>query len=347
MDVYKTNKNKLITLFFSFLLLLISCNQSNTKDRFQWEAAMSAPKYYPVGGAKVNFGNAGNSSLTNFDNGWGHPYGTVSSAERYKKLPKEVFVSYASAIENLVYEGTVPLPYDKIKQLFEKHIKNKKKESGIIMVGMAPGGWVHVWVYFHVEDLEIGINNKIEITKFQLKGKEDLTMNEGFRNKESDYWAKYKQYWDHFGIPLEAWVKNKKEYDIYFNFGKPNTEYNITDVLFSSLDGTIYYNITNDMMMKKRKLPSDLVVAWGNKNDSLYYQSHLLMPKNFSKIIKNKKSNTIEIQLEIEEDDQYGILYLIIDHQKEKIVRFKNLYTPNNKGLGESDFSEEVEYFLE
>jgi hypothetical protein len=340
------NKNS-IYIIILISILLISCQNSdtkNTKDRFQWEAAMCAPKYYPIGGARVDFGNAGNSSLTNFDNGWGHPYGAVSSAERYKKLPKEVFISYASAVENLVYEGTVPLPYEKIKKLFEKYCKNKKTESGIIMAGMAPGGWVHVWVYFHVEDLEIGINNKIEITKYQLKGKEDLTMGEGFQDKTSDYWAKYRQYWGHFGIPLEAWAENEKEYNIYFNFNKPNPDNDI-GYQYTSRDGTFRFG--GDVSHVTSQLPSDLVLGWWSKDNSVFYDTHVLLPKNFTQIVENKKTNTIEIQLEIEEDDQYGILYLITDDQKEKIVRFKNKKVKEVKGLGKSDFSEDVEYFME
>ena len=224
-------------LIFSLTLVLHSCTNNIFNDRYQWEAAMCAPKYYPVGGARVDFGNAGNSSLTNFDNGWGHPYGAVSSAERYKKLPKEVFVSYASAVENLVYEGTVPLPQEKIKQLFKKYCKSKKTESGKIMVGMAPGGWIRIWVYFHTDN---GISDDIELLKHQLKGKEDPTIGEGFRYKKSDYWTKYKYYWKHFGIPLEAWAENEKEYDIYFNFYKPNQDYQVI-YQYSSKDGTRDY----------------------------------------------------------------------------------------------------------
>ncbi|QHI36735.1 hypothetical protein IMCC3317_21050 [Kordia antarctica] len=329
-----------ITILIS--ILFTSCQNSDSKDRFQWEAAMCAPKYYPIGGAKVNFGNAGNSSLTNFDNGWGRSYGAVSSAEKYKKLPKEVFVSYASAVENLVYEGTVPLPYEKIKQLFGKYCKNKETARGKIMVGMAPGGWIRVWVYFFTED---GITGKIEILKYQLEGKEDLTMGEGFRDKTSDYWAKYRLYWKHFGIPLETWAENEKEYDIYFNFNEPNPNYHI-GYQYTSRDGTFEFG--GDIRRVTSQLPADLVIYWrNNANDSIGYDTHVLLPKNFTKRVRKKKTNSVELQLEIEKNNEYGVLYLITNGDKEKVLRFKSKMKSRNLAVGDSDFSEEVEYFME
>ncbi len=326
----------LITVLFN------SCKTSDFKDEFQWSIEMSAPKYYPVGGAKVDFGNAGNSSLTNFDNGWKRPYGIVVG-EKYKKLPKEVFISYASAVENLVYEGTVPLPYEKIKKLFEKHCKNRGKESGKFLVGMAPGGWIRVWVYFYMEDK---ITDEIEIIKTKLQGKEDPTMGEDFLNKNSDYWSKYKYYWEHFGIPLEVWEENEKEYDIHFNFYHPNPNYDIS-FQYSSKDGTRDYGGHEDRILINAKLPADLVIFWrNNTNDSIGYDTHILLPKKFTEIVENKKTKSIEMQLEIEKNNEYGVLYLVTSNQKEKILRFKNEKVKGVKGLGQSDFSEKVEYFM-
>lgn len=77
------------------------------------------------GGVRVDFGNAGHGSLTNFDNGWGDQYGALSSGERYKEIPKEVFIHYSSCAENYTYQGTVHLPQDKLKALFQKYDPKK------------------------------------------------------------------------------------------------------------------------------------------------------------------------------------------------------------------------------
>lgn len=337
-------KQNLIYLFLAFIsFFLTSCQYDGIpKDRFDWDAAYCAPKYYPVGGARVDFGNAGMSSITNFDNGWGDEYGAVSSAEKYKKLPTEVFISYVSAAENKTFEGTVSLPYKKIEKLFNQYIKNKKTDSGRLMVGMAPGGWIRVWAYFYTDDC---LGN-IEVTKTQLKGFVDPTINEEFTNKNDPYWEKWNTYWNHFGIPYEVWENNEKEYNLFFNFNKFNENFFVTDVLFSSLDGTVYNHLTNDKIINNIKLPSDIVIAWGKKNDTIYYDSHILLPKNFSKYVESKKTKNVELLLEIEKNEKYGVLYIITNKNKEKILRFKNLISLVDTYRGESDFSKEVEYFI-
>jgi hypothetical protein len=318
-------------------LFVISCGKEKKTDeilttKFGWEPGISAPKYYPVGDVKVDFGNAGHGSLTNFDNGWGNEYGSVVSGDQFKDIPKEVYIHYISAVDNLQYNGKVQLPQKKILDLFQKHNKN----FAHLVVGMAPGGWIRVWF--------TTIDEQIELAKARLKGAEDNTIGEGFRYKKSEYWRKYKDYWQHHGIPYEAWANNEREYDIIFDFDKPNPKNEVTDPQYSSLDGTLYYRTPIDSLLK-RKLPADLVAVWKSKNSDIYYDTHVTFPKNFSKIIENRKLNKVVLSLQIEDDDQHGIFYLIGDKGKEKLLRFKT-YPSKDKVLGNSDFSEEVEYFI-
>ncbi|OPC54759.1 DUF2931 family protein [Elizabethkingia anophelis] len=143
-------------LMISLGSLLLSCS----KTKYEWEPGISAPKYYPVGGVRVDFGNAGHGSLTNFDNGWGDQYGALSSGERYKEIPKEVFIHYSSCAENYTYQGTVHLPQDKLKALFQKY--DPKKDSYVkLVVGMATGGWIRVWF--------TTLHQQIEVAKARLK----------------------------------------------------------------------------------------------------------------------------------------------------------------------------------
>jgi hypothetical protein len=331
---------------FSLLLLLLfiflaSCN-TIPEDKFWWEAGISAPKYYPIGGVKVNLEYAGYSSLTNLDNGWGYSYGAIGSSEKYKKLPTTATIEYGSAVDNLVYKGTIALPYDKILALFKKYCVDKEKDKGELIVGMAPGGWIRVW--FHSLNIKNTYeHNNIEIAKAQIKGEVDPTVNPEFINKTEPYWDKYKTYWNHFGAPLEVWAENEKEYDIYFNLSKPNPKYRVF-AGYSSLDGTSYLGDYHDMA-STGKLPADLVISWNSKSDSLGYDSHILMPTNFRKFVKTKKTKKIEIVLEIEQDEQFGILYLITTKNKEKILRFKSKKA-NNFSLGNSNICDNVEYFI-
>lgn len=311
--------------------LLLSCQ----KNKYPWEPGISAPKYYPVGDVKINFGNAGHGSLTNFDNGWGNEYGGVVSGEKFKDIPKDVYIHYISAAENLQYNGKVQLPQEKIARLFQEYNINNKNSAHLV-VGMAPGGWIRVWF--------TTIDKQIEVAKAKLKGTRDNSLGEGFRYKKSEYWKKYKDYWQHHGIPYEAWANNEKEYDMYFDFNKPNPKNEVTDPQYSSLDGTLYYRTPIDSLLK-RKLPADLVAVWKSKNSNVYYDTHVTFPKNFSKIIEDRKLKKVVITLEIENDDQHGILYLTSNNKKEKLLRFKT-YPSKDKILGNSDFSKEIEYFI-
>ncbi|WP_449399892.1 hypothetical protein [Chryseobacterium wanjuense] len=72
-------------MIFLLSLTVSSCQ----KNKFQWQPGISAPKYYPIGDVKVNFGNAGHGSLTNFDNGWGNEYGGVVSGVNIKRYLKK------------------------------------------------------------------------------------------------------------------------------------------------------------------------------------------------------------------------------------------------------------------
>ena len=194
----KTMKNLFILLILVFLFS--SCNNI-PKNKFWWEAGISAPKYYLIGGAKVDLEYAGYGTLANIDNGWGDNYGAIGSIEKYKDLPKNAHIEYCSAVENLIFEGTVALPYDKILALFKKYCPDKENDTAVLIVGMAPGGWIRVW-FQSLNVLER--YHIIEITKAQLKGKQDLTLNPEFINKTQPYWDNYKTYWNHFGIPLEV-----------------------------------------------------------------------------------------------------------------------------------------------
>jgi hypothetical protein len=49
--------------------------------------------------------------------------------------------------------------------------------------------------------------------------------------------------------------------------------------------------------------------------------------------------------LEIENNQEYGVLYLITKNSKDKILRFKN-ETAINGSLGDSNFCENIEYFI-
>ena len=311
-------------------MLVSSCHKK--PKRYSWEPGISAPKYYPVAGT-VDFGNAGNGSNTSFANGWGDDYGYVVG-DKYKEIPKKVYIDYYSVVDGKGFHGEVPLPEEKLKALFE----NSTEDSFIrLIVGMAPGGWIRVWF--------ANFNDETEIAKAQLKGYEDDSVGEGLKTKNFETWGSTYIYWQHHGIPYEAWAENEKEYDIYFDFSKPNhrkVEYN--DV---SADGTYGYG---DGIGERfdHKLPVEIALSWvGKPQKQDVYCSKVLMPKNFKNYIEKKGLKSFRLRLEIEDNQEYAVLYFVSDKEKEKILRFRNKKpTAEEKKSSEYDYAPEIEYFI-
>lgn len=331
---------KIILSLLILCSILSSCNKI-PEEKFQWEAGISAPKYYPMAGRTDFDGISGYSMNVSFESGWGQPTGGIVSGNKYKSLPTEVYIEYYSIVEAKDFKGTVKLPYDKILALFKKHCSDKENDSAVLLVGLAPGGWIRVW--FQASTMFNAYENGIEIAKEKLDSYDsghfrDLVINDP--NWENNY-----TYWQHFGIPYEAWEENEKKYNLYLNLSKPNPEYNITSQ-YNSLDGTSYFGNWKDDNKMVGKLPADLILGWISKTDTSSYDTHVLMPKNFTKFVENKKTKKVEIVLEIENNEQIGILYLITNNKKEKILRFKNLVSTSNKAVGDSNFSNQVEYFI-
>ena len=336
-------------------LIMISCScmlLACQKTKYRWEPAISAPKYYPVGGVKVDFGSAGNSSLTNFDNGWGEQYGSVSSGNVYKEVPTEVNIEYYSAVDNLKYKGAVNLEQEKLKNLFQKYNKGKNS-SAHLLVGMAPGGWVRVWFTY--------IDVQIEVAKAQLKGIEDITIGDGFKNKKSEYWGKYKIYWQHHGIPYEAWAENEKEYDYDIKFISKNKDAKLDRSYVVSVDGwySSFYtekqsedinNISNNG--SRGKIPVNLSVSWQDKVTGQYYDTNIVMPKTLKKIfdetyVADKKHAYSNFIIELENDKKHAVIYLKTKYKIVKLLRFRGeLSLRENQDFGHYIYAKEIEYFI-
>lgn len=79
----------------SLSILLSSCH----KTKFRWQPSISASQYYPVAGS-ISIGTAGNGSNTSFDNGWGEEYREVVSGDKYKEIPKQVYIKYYSVVDS-------------------------------------------------------------------------------------------------------------------------------------------------------------------------------------------------------------------------------------------------------
>lgn len=334
------------TLLFWMLMISLSLLQSCNKNKYRWEAGISAPSYYPAADVRVGFDNAGHGSLTSFNPGWGQTYGAVVG-EKWKDAPKEVSIHYNSGAENYTYDGKISLPQEKIRDLFNQYDLDDEDNLGHLVVGMAPGGWIRVWFQISVGFVnEGGKVLQIEVAKAKLNGSYDDTANERYKIKNFENWGKYYTYWQLHGIPYEAWANNEKEYNIVFDFNKPNHR----EIGFSyiSEDGTYFQGRkTLCDTLYHQKIPVQIEqIAWLGKSGNSYC-CKVPMPKNYKKYIDQKKLKQVRLKLEIENDDEHATLYLVTNNTKEKILRFRNKI-PTEKEIKDVDFAyaTEIEYFI-
>lgn len=311
-----------------FLSLFLSSCQ---KTKYQWQPGISAPKYYPVAG-NISFENAGHGSNTSFANGWGNEYGGVVSGEKYKEIPKEVFINYYSVVDGKDFRGKVLLDQKKILNLFRKYNINDDKFAHLV-VGMAPGGWIRVWF--------TTVDEQIEVAKAKLKGYINNDIGVGLKTKNFKTWGSTYTYWKHHGIPYEAWANNEKEYDIIFDFDKPN--HRKVNFGYVSKDGTIYEAPAEK---SHQKLPVEIEICWLSKAKESYC-CKIPMPKSFQKVVEQNKLKEVYITLKIENDDEHAVLYLISNNENIKLVRFKSK-KPTTEEKKEIDYgyASEVEYFI-
>ena len=157
-------------------LQLSSCQNKKTmkNDVFQWQETISCPTGYAVdvyeGGliSKDNFTSLCLGVYIGKD-GWGKGSSGMSYGE--KTIPNHLRLVWASYIEHKFYEIDTPIDYDKMVELFSEGYyypssNNEKPEPykqnyNNIVVGLAPGGVVVIWV--------AGIGRQVEVGRYEGK----------------------------------------------------------------------------------------------------------------------------------------------------------------------------------
>lgn len=137
-------------------LSLINCGImfSKNKTKFHWLATESAPKNYPMrilSGDLLYHNTSGGlyiPTAASIGYYWGDGKSTHVVGETYKPLPDKLDIKFFSFWENKLYHGEFDLPYDKILAMFKAGVAADKERPNFdtIMVGVAPGGAVSVWL---------------------------------------------------------------------------------------------------------------------------------------------------------------------------------------------------------
>ena len=332
--------------FISSILVLVVLAGCSPKDKYEWNAGMSAPKYYGNGGPMVEYfykgkSVAGASANIGFDPGWGVTAGGYSGGEQYKDIPDSVAVSWICATDGIEYRGGARLPRERMLELFKngfKTVYGMKTTYTSIVAGMAPGGNATIWlrgserlteiIRFKAENNGIWMEHDEDYNKYE---RETITSKE-YINSEFNIFRYL------HGVPYDIWEKGDKEYD--YDIGFSSEEKDVTPyMVFYTKDGTWYQPSKGDLafqsvdwqewgkfeykennnLIKNLKLPVEIHFSV-DYNDVLY-MGNIVLPQDFKKYFENQANNRITIG--VEKNAETGILWVSGKKGSQKVMRFK------------------------
>ena len=325
--------------FISNILVLLVLAGCSPKDKYEWNAGLSGPKYYPSGAPRVEYfykgkSVAGASIGTGADQGWGVTAGGYSGGEQYKDIPDSVAVQWVCSVDNYLYKGGARLPREHMLELFKngfKTVYGMKTTYTSIVAGMAPGGNVTIWLR--------GSERLTEVIRFKAQERlEDPYIDKDYREKTVKNWGNYLTYWYLHGVPYDIWEKGDKEYD--YDIGFSSEEKDVTPyMVFYTKDGTWYQPSKGDLafqsidwqewgkfeykennnLIKNLKLPVQIHFLFEYKGGN--YSTGIILPQDFKKYFENQANNRITIG--VEKNAETGILWVSGKKGSQKVMRFK------------------------
>jgi len=325
--------------FISNILVLLVLAGCSPKDKYEWNAGLSGPKYYPSGAPRVEYfykgkSVAGASIGTGADQGWGVTAGGYSGGDQYKDIPDSVAVQWVCSVDNYLYKGGARLPRERMLELFKngfKTVYGMKTTYTSIVAGMAPGGNAAIWLR--------GSERLTEIIRFKAQERlEDPYIDKDYREKTVKNWGNYLTYWYLHGVPYDIWEKGDKEYD--YDIGFSSEEKDVTPyMVFYTKDGTWYQPSKGDLafqsidwqewgkfeykennnLIKNLKLPVEIHFLFEYKGGN--YSTGIILPQDFKKYFENQANNRITIG--VEKNAETGILWVSGKKGFQKVMRFK------------------------
>ena len=325
--------------FISSILVLLVLAGCSPKDKYEWNAGLSGPKYYPSGAPRVEYfykgkSVAGASIGTGADQGWGVTAGGYSGGEQYKDIPDSVAVQWVCSVDNYLYKGGARLPREHMLELFKngfKTVYGMKTTYTSIVAGMAPGGNATIWLR--------GSERLTELIRFKAQERlEDPYIDKDYREKTVKNWGNYLTYWYLHGVPYDIWEKGDKEYD--YDIGFSSEEKDVTPyMVFYTKDGTWYQPSKGDLafqsvdwqewgkfeykennnLIKNLKLPVQIHFLFEYKGGN--YSTGIILPQDFKKYFENQANYRITIG--VEKNAETGILWVSGKKGSQKVMRFK------------------------
>lgn len=195
---------------------------TKNKTKFNWVAQESAPREFPMRVIDGTFYYHGQDhglyvpTAASITPGWGSGSSVHVVGDEFKALPDRVDIRFYSFWENKLYHGSFDLPYEKILALFKEGVARDRDYPVFtsIVVGMAPGGAVAVWVIGRGERREVffGYAEPYDADMKTVLGgpiKDKAAYAESYlQDLPSDIYTRIKKE----GIPFGIWEQYRKTY---------------------------------------------------------------------------------------------------------------------------------------
>lgn len=289
-----------------------------TQLKFDWLAGDSAPKNYPMKILAGHLGYPDGGSLyvpdkSRIHHGWGETRRTHIVGPDLKPLPNRLGIGFFSYTENQFYGGRFELPYDRIVKLFNEGYYSPNEDDHVtysrIIVGVAPGGAVAVWlrgidrtteVFFGHAEKEEGrwssINDNPEITReeYVRSGIEESLSPEALESLRKN------------GVPLGRW----DGYRVRYPWRPVFTGMAVRDNLIRSVN---YYNGEKGFLYAQSSpraadteptlaVPSDLAFIWARTQTKGLRVELYFDETEIFQAFKTLGSSNLPLQLEMRID---------------------------------------------
>lgn len=317
--------------------------------KFEWQATESAPKGYPmeiVSGGLIYHDGSGSLYIPDkatIHHGWGKGISSHVVGDDMKPLPDRLRIKFFSYTENQFYEGKFDLPYEKILSMFQTGFYSPNNEGHItydqIVVGVAPGGVVSVWLwgYEKITEVFFGQAEKIEGDWSRIVENPDYTREEFIRLEieESLKTPEALATLQKNGVPLGLWASYSKRYSWQPLITKMSVRDDLIDIIkyYNGERDYLYYPLEKAVAASTRAVPSEIYITWNRTgrlvNDlvikAFFDEAEIFTA--FEQLGKNNQALQLELRMEPENNYDYTLWLRndeeMIELKKTKIKTYK------------------------
>lgn len=263
---------------------------SANPTQFDWKASESAPEHYPMqiirgdliyrGGGSLNVPSGGVIS-----HGWGRMRSSYISGPDLKPLPDKLEITFFSYLEDQFYEGRFDLPYDKILRLFQED-EAQPKEKDLegrdipndfrIIVGVAPGGTVAVWVRNKgMKEVFFGQAKKVEMDfakafRIPIANKAERTeyVNDTVGDEVTpDFLAALRKN----GIPFKKWANYRTRYNWVPTFAVSHPPKKFGASFFNGESGNFPFPLEKTFVTTPQPIPDEMDFSYAVNGQGIQY----------------------------------------------------------------------------